>query len=477
MESSEKIQELIDIAEAFFTAGDLKSAYDNYRDAAIKGSGDAAYRLGEFFEKGLYVKCNIKAAKQWYFTAATKGNKQAKERLDKGLPKDYPKEDDEPKNEDFVEPETYAATGDKSPSLGEKTTITLEKPAATLEGLVARGDELLTKLDNPEESLKPTPTNYETRELPTEVESTTNDKENKEVSASVKEELVQQEMSNDDAGAETNEVQIETKENLRWLAFMEFIKGIALIILGAVFTAMSSKKVFIGAIVVGCFYLLRAIYHLFKSFFKNDSVENNTPAKSHDRSGSSGGHKYVDLGLPSGTLWSVTNVGADSPENFGDFFAWGETTPKTKYSWSNYKHGNGRDCDVSKKYNTTDNKTTLERSDDAAYQNWGSDWRMPTQAQFQELKDNCKWTWTTRNDVHGYEVKGPNDNTIFLPAAGFNLGTGHGSYGSSGNYWSSTLYTDYPIYGRVLWFNSSEVLPDNCCNRYCGQSVRPVRCR
>ncbi len=139
MESSEKIQELIDIAEAFFTAGDLKSAYDNYRDAAIKGSGDAAYRLGEFFEKGLYVKCNIKAAKQWYFTAATKGNKQAKERLDKGLPKDYPKEDDEPKNEDFVEPETHTTTSEQSPSIGEK-------PAAVLEELVTRDDELTANL-------------------------------------------------------------------------------------------------------------------------------------------------------------------------------------------------------------------------------------------------------------------------------------------------------------------------------------------
>ena len=102
---------------------------------------------------------------------------------------------------------------------------------------------------------------------------------------------------------------------------------------------------------------------------------------------------------------------------------------------------------------------------------------MPTLAQFQELKDKCTWTWTTKNGKNGYEVKGPNGNTIFLPAAGSRYGTSLNYVGSLGNYWSSSLFADGPVHGRELWFNSSKVNPGNSSNRYYGQSVRPVRCR
>lgn len=95
-------------------------------------------------------------------------------------------------------------------------------------------------------------------------------------------------------------------------------------------------------------------------------------------------HEYVDLGLPSGTLWATCNVGAENPEDAGDYFAWGETEPKDTYLWSNYKYGK---YSVMLKYNDTDSLTSLEESDDVAYQKWGSDWCMPTQTQFQELKD------------------------------------------------------------------------------------------
>lgn len=191
----------------------------------------------------------------------------------------------------------------------------------------------------------------------------------------------------------------------------------------------------------------------------------------------------VDLGLPSGTLWADRNVGAASPEDYGDYFAWGETTTKSDYEWSTLKYCEDNTGDSFSKYNTqsqygnVDNKTTLERSDDAATANWGSGWCMPTQQQFQELNDNCTWTWTTRNGKNGYEVKGKNGNSLFLPAAGFRGGTALYFAGSGGYYWSSSLDTAYPDGGRYLYFYSGGVSPDDWYGRQVGQSVRAVRCR
>lgn len=191
----------------------------------------------------------------------------------------------------------------------------------------------------------------------------------------------------------------------------------------------------------------------------------------------------VDLGLPSGTLWADRNVGAALPEDYGDYFAWGETTTKSNFTWSTLKYCEDNNVHKFSKYNTqskygsVDNKTTLERADDAATANWGSGWRMPTQQQFQELNDNCTWTWTTRNGKNGYEVKGKNGNSIFLPAAGFRSGTGRYDAGSFGHYWSSSLNTDDPYRGRGLHFCSSYVSPDYGYDRWYGRSVRAVRCR
>ena len=191
----------------------------------------------------------------------------------------------------------------------------------------------------------------------------------------------------------------------------------------------------------------------------------------------------VDLGLPSGTLWADRNVGAALPEDYGDCFAWGETTTKSKYEWATLKYCEDNNGDRFSKYNTQskygniDNKTILECTDDAATANWGSNWCMPTQQQFQELKDNCTWTWTTRNGKNGYEVKGKNGNSLFFPAAGYRDGTDLNGAGSYGNYWSSSLSTDYPYRGRYLYFYSGYVDPDRWDYRLCGQSVRPVRCR
>ena len=205
-------------------------------------------------------------------------------------------------------------------------------------------------------------------------------------------------------------------------------------------------------------------------------------ATSQSQSQSKGKHEYVDLGLPSGTLWATCNVGAANPWDYGDYFAWGETTTKSTYEWSNYKHGNGSDYDVSKKYNGNDHKATLDPSDDAATANWGSDWCIPTQAQFQELYDNCTNEWTT--DYKGKGVAGrvfmskKNGNTIFFPAAGSKVVLESPLYlGSYGYYSSSSIGTDYPYFARYLDFHSSDINPDNWSLRYCGQSVRPVRCR
>ena len=192
---------------------------------------------------------------------------------------------------------------------------------------------------------------------------------------------------------------------------------------------------------------------------------------------STGGHEYVDLGLS--VKWATSNVGANKPEDYGDYFAWGETKPKSTYNWSTYKWCRGSN-DTQTKYNTkgsygtVDNKKTLELSDDAARANWGGAWRMPTDAEFAELREQCTWTWTTQNGVKGYKVTSKsNGNSIFLPAAGYRNGSSLSSAGSYGYYWSSSLSTDYPNNAWSVYFNSSNVRR-NYISRYYGFSVRPV---
>ncbi|MBR6067952.1 MAG: InlB B-repeat-containing protein [Bacteroidales bacterium] len=193
------------------------------------------------------------------------------------------------------------------------------------------------------------------------------------------------------------------------------------------------------------------------------------------------GHKFIDLGLPSGTKWALTNVGSTTPEAYGDYFAWGETEPKETYNWSTYRYCNGdyntltKYCNYSSYGNNgfTDNLTTLEASDDAATANWGSAWRMPTKEEFEELKNNCTVTWTTQNGVNGRLFTGPNGNSIFLPAAGYRFDSELYYAGSNGYYWSSSLYTDYPYIAWYLDFYSGNYdMYDN--NRSYGRSVRPV---
>ena len=187
-------------------------------------------------------------------------------------------------------------------------------------------------------------------------------------------------------------------------------------------------------------------------------------------------HEYVDLGLPSGTLWATCNVGANSPEEYGDYFAWGETEPKSTYYWSTYKWCNGTSSTLTKyctnsSYGTVDNKMELETEDDAATANWGEEWRMPTIEQQQELIDNCTWTWTTRNGVNGQLITGPNGNTLFLPAAG---GRGAGLLDEPfGSYWSRTVFTSDPYYAKYMDLYSGGLTLYHF-NRFNGFTVRPV---
>ena len=192
---------------------------------------------------------------------------------------------------------------------------------------------------------------------------------------------------------------------------------------------------------------------------------------------------YVDLGLPSGTLWASCNIGANAPEEYGDYFAWGETETKSDYDWETYKYCNGdynkltKYCNDSDYGNNgyTDSRTTLERSDDAASVNWGSDWCMPTQEQFHELRDKCEWAWVSLNGKEGYKIEGTNGNSLFLPAAGYRRGTDLDYVGSYGYYWSRSLHESYPNLARCLYFYSSGV--DWYGDRYYGRTVRPVRCK
>ena len=193
-------------------------------------------------------------------------------------------------------------------------------------------------------------------------------------------------------------------------------------------------------------------------------------------------HEWVDLGLPSGTLWATCNVGANSPEEYGDYFAWGETEAKDYYYFSNTKwvyFVDGAYCYLTKYctqsengYNGfTDGKTELDPEDDAAYVNWGPLWRMPTLDQQKELIDNCSCTWTAHNGVYGYQVTGHNGNSIFLPVAGHRWQDSLYSE-SFGFYWSRTL-GDYPVSAYYL------LLAVNFRCEYSyrsqGHSVRAVR--
>lgn len=192
-----------------------------------------------------------------------------------------------------------------------------------------------------------------------------------------------------------------------------------------------------------------------------------------------GGHTYVDLGLPSGTLWAACNVGARTPEAYGYYFAWGETKPKAIYTWSSYKYANGNWDKLTKYCNNsdygdngyTDTLTRLVPKDDAATVNWGNGWRIPTRDEQEELINNCTMTWSTQNGVNGYLFLASNGNSIFLPAAGLRHEGELFLADSYGDYMSSSLISSLSAW--YLCFNLDEYDMDSS-GRYFGLSVRPV---
>ncbi len=182
-------------------------------------------------------------------------------------------------------------------------------------------------------------------------------------------------------------------------------------------------------------------------------------ASGGDPSAPLGGHAYVDLGLPSGTLWATCNVGADTPEGNGNYYAWGETATKEVYDNANYTY--------------SDSPATLPASADAAAAIWGNGWRMPTKDEFVELFSNCTNEWTAQNGVVGRLFTATNGNSLFLPASGARLDDILDGIGEYGYYWSSSLDSDHT---EAAWALTS--ITDDCgassVERYFGMSVRPV---
>lgn len=194
------------------------------------------------------------------------------------------------------------------------------------------------------------------------------------------------------------------------------------------------------------------------------------------------GQSYVDLGLPSGILWATCNVGATTPEGYGDYFAWGETANKSTYDWNNYAHCHGGKDQLTKYcsftdygYNGyTDTLTVLQSIDDAASANLGNGWRMPTNVEWFELENNTTSIWTKQSGVNGRLFTASNGSTLFLPAIGRIVSDGSIGIGSSGLYWSSTLFAgDYPIEAWSYYFNSDDAHTD-LYSRCIGCAVRAV---
>ena len=204
------------------------------------------------------------------------------------------------------------------------------------------------------------------------------------------------------------------------------------------------------------------------------------------KKGASGNYQYVDLGLS--VKWATFNVGASKPEEYGDYFAWGETSPKIYYDWRTYKWCDGvrekltkyifEDGGVSQ---FVDNKTTLEPEDDAATVNWGGNWRMPTKTEIKELlnTDNCTWEWKENynsTDANGYLVTSKKTgNSIFLPAAGYRYDSSLGAAGFNGYYWSSSISDHGSPYANNIFFIPSKVENEWYYDDRCdGHSVRAV---
>lgn len=220
--------------------------------------------------------------------------------------------------------------------------------------------------------------------------------------------------------------------------------------------------------------MLLSLCYLFTACSDSDEKDNDSQGEQ-----SSGSYTFcpnfnhphiIDLGLPSGTKWACCNIGASAPEEWGDYYAWGETATKNSYDWDTYLYGSDED-------NVVNIGSDIAGTQyDAATANWGAPWRMPTYAQMWELIINTTSIWTTRNGVKGYKFTGSNGGAIFLPAAYELWGWASDRHSESnwGCYWTSMLYGNLLNKACILYFDSDDVGEDDWVRSY-GIVVRPVR--
>lgn len=199
----------------------------------------------------------------------------------------------------------------------------------------------------------------------------------------------------------------------------------------------------------------------------------------YDTTGSFGGHFYVDLGLS--VMWATCNIDAKAPLESGSYFAWGEVKPKDSYSWDNYAFSDPKKKLTKYCFKKTsgsddyvDDLTTLLPEDDAAVQNWGNGWRMPTNDDFEELRsDKCRWEWLSSNGVSYYKVTGPSGKSILLPACGCINGHKRIMFMANGCLWSSSLSGTTPEHAYELTQYNSGYWKGSV-DRFYGEPIRPV---
>ena len=226
--------------------------------------------------------------------------------------------------------------------------------------------------------------------------------------------------------------------------------------------------------------ILLAAFALGSCSKDDENEENNKKVDDKEVVNIVDGHEYVDLGLSSGTLWATCNVGANSPEEYGDYFAWGETEPnKDLYDWSTYKWWNGSEFEPPIKYGVVANPgkeynvIELAPEDDAATANWGKGWCMPTLEQIEELHKYTKVESATQNGVSGLKITGrTNGKSIFLPHTGWRDETGLNDVGSYGLYWSRSANANGHTLSYAHGSSAYDIWSDE--GRYMGLTIRPV---
>lgn len=187
----------------------------------------------------------------------------------------------------------------------------------------------------------------------------------------------------------------------------------------------------------------------------------------------------IDLGLPSGTVWASCNLGGKKSIDTGDYYSWGSISPQDTYSWTTYRYGTLKSLskyNSNNSYGNVDNMLELDPEDDAAYINWGSDWRMPSIKQMQELLEECDISWITQEGCAGCLLTSRrNSNSLFLPMAGYYSGTTFQGAGTSGAYWISSLDEENPSRAFILYFYQNMISTEYVNERCAGHPIRPVR--